>query len=289
MKQIGFIGVGNMGTPMAMCLIRAGYKLVVCDKRSSALEKFQAIGVSVTEKPSDCAQTEIVIIMVGDDSQVEETLLGTDGLLKAVHPQSPPLLAIMSTILPRTAKKLASRCADKNVRLMDAPVSGMPVLAEKGKLTIMAGGEKDDLEAMRSVFGTMGENIYHTGSLGTGSTTKLVNNIIGLTNLFLCAEAFQIGQKLGMDLSTLASIFEKSTGRIFMTKDWENSRKIFEIFSKDLETSKVTVELARKDLEHARQLAREANVACPLFDQIVEAIHRLSYKEVNERWHSLIK
>jgi 3-hydroxyisobutyrate dehydrogenase len=263
MKQIGFIGVGNMGTPMAMCLIRAGYELIVCDKRFSALEKFKVIGVSVTERPAGCAQTEMVIIMVGDDSQVEETLLGTDGLLKAVHPQRPPLLAIMSTILP--------------------------VLAEKGKLTIMAGGEKDDLEAMRPIFETMGENIYHTGSLGTGSTTKLVNNIIGLTNLFLSAEAFQIGQKLGMNLSTLASIFEKSTGRIFLTKDWESSRKIFEIFSQNLETSKVTVELARKDLEHAQQLAKEANVACPLFDHIVEAIYSLSYKEVNEKWHSLIK
>ncbi len=289
MKKIGFIGVGNMGTPMAMCLIRAGYELVVCDKRFIALERFKAIGVSVTEKPADCARTEMVIIMVGDDVQVEETLLGTDGILNAVRAQNPPLLAIMSTILPGTAKRLASHCANKNVRLMDAPVSGMPVLAEKGKLTIMAGGEKDDLEAMRSVFEMMGENIFYTGSLGTGSTTKLVNNIIGLTNLFLCAEAFQIGQKLEMDLPTLASIFEKSTGRIFLTKDWENSRKIFEIFSKDLETSKVTVELARKDLEHARQLAKEANVACPLFDRIVEAVYRLSYKEVNERWHSLIK
>jgi 3-hydroxyisobutyrate dehydrogenase len=153
----------------------------------------------------------------------------------------------------------------------------------------MAGGEKGDLDAMRSIFEIMGENIYHTGSLGTGSTTKLVNNIIGLTNLFLSAEAFQIGQKLGMDLSTLASIFEKSTGRIFLTKDWESSRKIFEIFSQNLETSKVTVELARKDLEHAQQLAKEANVACPLFDHIVEAINNLSYKEVNEKWHSLIK
>jgi 3-hydroxyisobutyrate dehydrogenase-like beta-hydroxyacid dehydrogenase len=90
---------------MAMCLIRAGYELVVCDKRFSALEKFKAIGVSVTEKPANCAQTEMVIIMVGDDSQVEETLLGTNGLLKAVNPQRPPLLAIMSTILPGTASK----------------------------------------------------------------------------------------------------------------------------------------------------------------------------------------
>jgi len=289
MKRIGFIGVGSMGNPMAMCLIRGGHQLIVCDKRSDALEKFKVIGVSVTEKPVDCAESEMVVIMVADDSQVEETLLGTNGLLKAVNPNQPPLLAIMSTVLPGTVKRLASYCAEKNVRLVDAPVSGMPVLAEKGKLTIMVGGEKGDLDVMRPIFKIMGENIYHTGPLGTGNTTKLINNMIGLTNLFLSAEAFQIGQKLGMDPYALASIFENSSGRIFLTKDWETSRKIFEIFSQSLEASKVAVELARKDMEHAQQIAKEANVSCPLFDHIVQGIHDLSYKEINEKWHSLIK
>ena len=289
MRHIGFIGVGNMGTPMAMCLIRVGYQLIVCDRRSSALEKFKVTGVSVTEKPADCAESEMVIIMVGDDSQVEEALSGKDGLLKAVNPKQPPLLAIMSTILPGTVKKLASLCAERNIRIVDAPVSGMPVLAEKGKLTIMIGGEKSNLDAMRPIFEVMGENIYHTGSLGTGNTTKLLNNIIGLTSFFISTEAFQIGQKLGMDARALASIFENSTGRIFLTKDWENSQRIFEVFSQTLETSKVTVELARKDLEHAQQLAKEANVACPLFDHIVEAINVLSYREINEKWRSLAR
>jgi len=289
MKRIGFIGVGNMGTPMAMCLIQAGHPLIVCDKRSSALEKFKVMGVSVTEKPADCAKSEMVIIMVANDSQVEETLLGTNGLLKAVNPDQPPLLAIMSTILPGTVKRLASYCAEKNVRLVDAPVSGMPVLAEKGKLTIMVGGEKGDLDVMRPIFEMMGENIYHTGPLGTGNTTKLINNMIGLTNLFLSAEVFQIGQQLGMNPSALASILENSSGRIFLTKDWETSRRIFEIFSQSLEASKLAVELAHKDLGHAQQLAKEANVSCPLFDQIVQGIHDLSFKEINEKWRSLIK
>lgn len=289
MKRIGFIGVGSMGNPMAMCLIRGGHQLIVCDKRSSALEKFKVMGVSVTEKPADCAKSEMVIIMVADDSQVEETLLGTNGLLKAVNPNQPPLLAIMSTILPGTVKKLASYCAKKNVHLVDAPVSGTPVLAEKGKLTIMVGGKKADLDAMRPIFEMMGENIYHTGSLGTGNITKLINNMIFLTNLFLSAEAFQIGKKLGMNPDALASILENSSGRIFLTKDWEISCKIFEIFSESLEASKVAVELARKDLGHAQQLAKEANVVCPLFDHIAQGIHDLSYKEVNEKWKSLIK
>jgi 3-hydroxyisobutyrate dehydrogenase len=278
MEHIGFIGLGNIGTPMAMCLIRAGLRLTACDKRPGALEKFRALGVKVTGKPSDCAGTEMVIIMVGDDSQVEETLLGPEGLLKSVNTDKPPFLAIMSTVLPGTIKRLAGPCGDRNVRLMDAPVSGMPVAAEQGRLTIMAGGEKADLDAMRPVFESMGNNIYHTGPLGTGNVTKLVNNIIGLTSFFVSSEAFEIGQRLGMDPQALASIFENSTGR-----------KTFGVFSQSPEVCRVTVNLARKDLEHAQELAREAGVPCTFFDHIVEGIDSLPYEEIYEKWVALTK
>jgi 3-hydroxyisobutyrate dehydrogenase-like beta-hydroxyacid dehydrogenase len=113
--------------------------------------------------------------------------------------------------------------------------------------------------------------------------------MIFLTNFFLSAEAFQIGKRLGMNPSALASILENSSGRIFLTKDWETTGKIFEIFSKNLEASKLAVDLARKDLGHVHQLAKEANISCPLFDLIVQGVHDLSYKEINEKWHSLIQ
>jgi 3-hydroxyisobutyrate dehydrogenase-like beta-hydroxyacid dehydrogenase len=287
MKKIGFIGVGSIGAPMARCLFRAGYSLTVCDKSPTALKTFREMGARVTDKPADCADHDMIIVMVANDSQVKEVVLGPEGFLKAVDPKRPPLLAIMSTILPQTTQGLAPQCAKKNVRLVDATVSGLPVVAEGGKLTIMVGGEKEDLEAMRPVFKAMGENIYHTGPLGSGDVAKLVNNIVGITNLFLSVEAMLVGKKYGMDLTKLAAIMETSSGRNFSTKDWERGRATFAFFAQSLDLSKVLVDLSVKDLEHAQELAKNAGLTCPLLDHIVQAVKLFTYEEIKERWHAV--
>jgi 3-hydroxyisobutyrate dehydrogenase-like beta-hydroxyacid dehydrogenase len=287
MERIGFIGVGSIGAAMAGCLVRAGLKMMICDKNPKALESFTNLGASVTDRPEDCADREMVIVMVANDSQVNEVLLGGDGLLNAVHPDRAPLLAIMSTVLPQTIQGIAPHCAKKNIRLVDAAVSGLPVVAEQGKLTIMVGGDKADLEAMKPVLKFMGDNIFHTGPLGSGVVTKLVNNIVGVPNLFMSVEAMLVGKKYGLDPSQLASIMETSSGRNFSTKDWERGRKTFEFFSQSLELSKVLVDLCRKDLEHAQAMARQVNLECPLLDCIVEAVRKFSYEEIQKRWHSV--
>jgi 3-hydroxyisobutyrate dehydrogenase len=287
MKKIGFIGVGSIGAPLARCVFRAGYSLTVCDKSPTALKTFREMGARVTDKPADCADQDMIIVMVANDSQVKEVVSGPEGFLKAVDPKRPPFLAIMSTILPQTTQGLAPQCAKKNVRLVDATVSGFPVVAEAGKLTIMVGGEKEDLEAMRPVFMAMGENIYHTGLLGSGDVAKLVNNIVGITNLFLSAEAMLVGKKYGMDLSKMAAIMETSSGRNFSTKDWERGRANFTFFAQSLDLSKVLVDLCVKDLEHAQELAKNAGLACPLLDQIVQAVKLFTYEEIKERFHAV--
>jgi 3-hydroxyisobutyrate dehydrogenase len=287
MERIGFIGVGSIGAAMARCLVRAGFKMMICDKNPKALESFKNLGASVTDRPESCADREMVIVMVANDSQVNEVLLGDGGLLNAVHPDRAPLLAIMSTVLPQTIQGIAPSCAKKKVRLVDAAVSGLPVLAEQGKLTIMVGGAEADLEAMKPVFKFMGENIFHIGPLGSGVVTKLINNIVGNPNLFLTVEAMLVGKKYGLDPSKLASIMETSSGRNFSTKDWERARQIFEFFSQSLELSKVMVDLSRKDLEHAQEMARQANLECPLLDHILEAYRKFSYEEIQKRWHAV--
>ena len=288
MKRIGFIGAGSIGAPMAKCIVRAGYQTLVCDKRPKSLVIFKEMGAIVTEKVSDCADREMVIVMVADDAQVREVVLGSDGLLNAVDQNRPPVLAVMSTVLPETIQELAPKCAEKNVRLVDAPVSGFPMRAEQGKLTIMVGGKKEDLDLMRPVFKVMGENIYHTGELGTGEITKLVNNIIAITNIFITAEAMTIGQNYGMSPNKLASIMETSSGRNFATKDWASGRKFFEIFSENLDMTKTVLDLCRKDLKNCQELGRGVNVASPLLDQIVGALKNFSYEEIKERWHSVL-
>jgi len=284
MKRIGFIGLGSIGAPMAGCIIRAGFQVTVCDQNPKALDRFRKTAYRVTDKPADCADQEMVVVMVANDDQVKAVMEGEDGLLKAVNPKQPPLLAVMSTVMPHTTQGLAPACAKKNIRLIDAPVSGLPVVAEQGKLTIMAGGEAADLEAMRPVLKTMGENIFHTGPLGSGNVTKLVNNIVGVTNLFLSVEAMLVGKKYGMDLSELAAIMETSSGRNFSTKDWERGKATFAYFAQSLDLSKVLVDLTRKDLQHALELARKAGLSSPLLEQIVQVVEKSSYEEIKERW-----
>lgn len=284
MKRIGFIGLGSIGAPMARCVIRAGFQVTVCDKSPKALEAFKKIAYRITDKVTDCAGQEMVVVMVASDDQVKAVMEGEDGLLKAVNPKQPPLLAIMSTIYPYTTQGFAPACAKKNIRLIDAPVSGLPVVAEQGKLTIMVGGEASDLEAMRPVLKTMGENIFHTGPLGSGNVTKLVNNIVGVTNLFLSVEAMLVGKKYGMDLTKLAAIMETSSGRNFSTKDWERGKATFAFFAQSLELSKVLVDLTRKDLEHALEMARKAHLSSPLLEQIVQVVEKFTYEEIKERW-----
>jgi 3-hydroxyisobutyrate dehydrogenase len=287
MEKIGFIGVGSIGAPMARCLIRAGLQVVVCARSPRSLAPFADMAAQVTNKPSDCAGQEMVIVMVANDEQVEQVLLGSEGLLSAIDPQRPPLLAIMSTVLPQTIQTMAAACAFKGVKLVDAPVSGLPVVAEQGKLTIMVGGEAADLERMRPVFAAMGKNIFHTGALGTGEVTKLVNNILGVTNLFLCVEAMLVGKAYGLDLQRLAAILETSSGRNFATKDWERGKATFGFFAKSLELCKVGLDLAGKDLHHAQELATMAGLDTPLLDHILDAIHQFSPKKLQAQWSSV--
>lgn len=287
MELIGFIGLGSIGAPMAKCVVKAGYKLIACDISAPAREKFEKTAVRVTDRPANCAKCEMVIVMVSTDSQVREVILAPNGVLNAVDPNRPPLLAIMSTILPQTTQEIAIHCKEKNVHIVDAPVSGGPLIADQGGLTIMVGGEEADLEAMRPVLEAMGKNIYYMGALGSGNVAKLVNNIIGVTNFFLTVEAMLVGKKCGIDPHKLAEVLETCTGRNFSTEDWEKSLAFFKFFSQNLTLSKVLLDLARKDLEHAQQLATKVKLICPLVDEIVRVVNNFSYEEIMERWRSI--
>jgi 3-hydroxyisobutyrate dehydrogenase-like beta-hydroxyacid dehydrogenase len=173
------------------------------------------------------------------------------------------------------------------VRLIDATVSGLPVVAEQGKLTIMAGGDPADFEAMLPVLKTMGENIFQTGALGSGNVTKLINNIVGVTNLFLSVEAMALGKKYGMDLHKLAAIMETASGRNFSTKDWDRGKATFNFFAQNLDLAKVMVDLSLKDIQHAQEMARQAGLPCPLVDHVAEALKNFTYEEIKERWGSI--
>lgn len=287
MKRIGFIGVGKIGAPMARCVARAGFELMVCDTSAEARADFAALAARITDRAGDCADQDMIIVMVTNDEQVQKAMLGDDGILPNVDPEQAPAVAIMSTVMPQTIQSISAACASKNVALIDAPVSGQRVLAEQGKLSIMVGGTQADLESMRPVLEAMGDKIYHTGALGSGQVTKLINNMLGLTNLFLTVEAMQVGLAYGMDLAILANVLEASSGRNFSTQDWERSKATLTFLTENSERIRGALDLARKDLAHAQELSSKAGVTCPLFEQIVQAFHAFSYDEIEERWREV--
>ena len=289
MKSIGFIGVGNMGAPMARRLIQAGFELTVCDASPQALERFKDLAVKTTLKPTECAICEIVIVMVTTDGQVKDVVLGSEGILHAVIPDRPPLIAVMSTVLPRTIQELAKHCAAKNVPLLDAPVSGVPIAAKEGRLSIFVGGEEKDLSVARPIFEVMGTNIYHIGRLGFGEVVKLINNILSNGNIFLIAEAMLIGRKYGLDPDKLASILDASTGRNWLTRDWSKGRQFFEMYTQNINVTQLLIDIFRKDLGHAQQLAEEEDVVCPFLDLMVEMVNGFSSSDILSRWQSVVQ
>ncbi len=283
MQRIGFIGVGSIGAPMARCLLRAGFKMTVCDGRPEALADFQAAGAEVTTDAGQCASCEMVIVMVANDAQVEQV---TEKLLGSA--KSGLLVVVMSTVLPGTIQRLAARCGVQGVRLMDAPVSGLPVLAEAGKLSIMAGGEAADLEVARPVLRTMGENIFHTGPLGTGATIKLLNNMLALPTWFLTMEAMEIAIHLGIDPAHAAPVIEASTGCNFLTRDWNRSRAVLGLFSQTEEIAQVAMNLTNKDLEHASALAASAGVNPQVLEAVRNVIRQCNGPQFRARLRSLL-
>lgn len=227
--------------------------------------------------PSGCGGCEMVLVAVSDDDQVREVLDGREGVLRTAG--AGMLAAVMSTVLPSTIKAMGEACRQRGVRLIDAPVSGFPVLAEAGRLTIMAGGAVEDVEAAREVFDVLGESIMHIGVLGSGATVKLLNNMIGLPGMLLTPLAMHMAKAAGLDAELAAGVIEKSTGRNFLTADWQRAQAVARIFSSSAEISEATMGIARKDMEHALRLAQSLGVEHTFLRRVAEAMKEAPAEE----------
>ena len=169
MEKIGFIGLGIMGRPMARNLLKAGFELVFHARRTEVVAEMEAAGGKAAPSSKAVAETaDIVITIVTADGQVREVILGPDGVLAGSRPGS--LIVDMSTISPLTIREIAGEAAGRQVAVIDAPVSGGDTGAEAGTLTIIAGGQPEDVERCRPLFEAMGkqESIFHVGPLGAG-------------------------------------------------------------------------------------------------------------------------
>ncbi|WP_372383214.1 3-hydroxyisobutyrate dehydrogenase [Xanthomonas sp. NCPPB 1068] len=217
MSKIAFIGLGNMGGPMAANLIKAGHQLRVFDLVQGALDAAFAAGAHVAASAHDTlAEAEIVISMLPASRHVEGLYLGEGGILAQIPAGA--LVIDCSTIAPVSARKLADAARARGLAMLDAPVSGGTAGASAGTLTFIVGGDADVLERARPVLQAMGKNIFHVGDNGAGQVAKLCNNMALGVIMAATGEALALGVAQGLDPAVLSQMMAVSTGRSWATE-----------------------------------------------------------------------
>lgn len=212
MSRIAFIGLGNMGGPMAHNLLKAGHSLSVFDLSQAAIKTLADAGAGVAVSAKDAvSNADIVISMLPASRHVEALYLGEAGIL--AHIRQGALIIECSTIAAQSAITVAKAATACGLAMLDAPVSGGTGGAIAGTLTFIVGGEGDVLERARPVLGAMGKNIFHAGSTGAGQTAKICNNMLLGILMAGTAEALALGMANGLDPHVLSDIMSKSSGR----------------------------------------------------------------------------
>ena len=247
---VGFIGLGNMGRPMALNLIRRGFSLVAHDIDPSKLTPLRERGAVVVDSPDQVARAAgRTICMVETTSQAEAVIVGTGGLAAGARPGH--IVICMSTIDPFAARRLHDRLASQEVAMLDAPVSGGTERAASGELSIIVGGSPDVFEACRDLFQAMGKNLFHVGRPGQGLAMKLVNNMLVQVNMVAVAEALVLGVKAGLDPQTIYEVVRVSTGTSFAFET-----RVPRILARDFSPGG-TVDIAFKDQELETAFAKQ--------------------------------
>ena len=267
--NIGFIGLGTMGRPVALHLMRRGHSMGVCARRTATLEPLLAEGAAGHSSPSDLAShSDVVFTMVTATADVEEVLFAPTGVAAGGRPG---LMVIdMSTIAPAAAREFASRLAKKEIELIDAPVSGGPDGARNGTLTIMAGGSLEAFTRARPLFECFGTTILHMGGSGAGQTTKACHQLLLLITAEGAAEALTLASRNGVDpvLAQQAMMSGIASSRVL---DRFGARMAARQFADG-----IPARLYDKDLKIALDLARASGLDLPAGELTMEHIRRLT-------------
>ncbi len=261
-ERIGFIGLGNMGEPMARNIAAKGFELTIYDTDADRTKRIaQDIGAKAAASPEALGKTaDIVVTMLPTGAIVRQVVL-EQGLSDGLATGS--LIIDMTSSVPTISIELGKALAEKEIGLIDAPVSGAVPRAKTGTLAIMAGTDDDALlERARPVLGAMGENIFATGALGTGHAMKALNNYTAAAGFAAASEALILGERFGLDPQTAIDIMNVSTGRNFSTEMTIPQQVIGGEFA-----SGFALALLAKDVSIAAQLARDLGVDLPLVAQ----------------------
>jgi 3-hydroxyisobutyrate dehydrogenase len=252
-ESVGFVGIGIMGGGMVRNLAKAGLKPRIWNRTRSRLDEFVAEGFEVAEDPAElAAASDVVITCVSDTPDVEKVVLGERGVIEGVKAGS--LVIDMSTISPRATVEMGRRLAEKDVHMLDAPISGGSEGAAKGTLSIMVGGEAEQVERAMPFFRAMGKAITHVGPLGAGQKVKLVNQILVVVNALAVSEALLFAQAGGLDLEkTLEAVIPGAAG------SWMLQFRGPQVVKRDWRPG-FTIDLQQKDVRLVLEAADQTGV-----------------------------
>ena len=282
-ERIGFIGLGIMGRGMAHNLLDAGFDLTVWNRTRSKMEPFLEAGASGAESPAEVAdKCNIIITCVSDTPDVEEVILGDDGVIHGV--QDGALVIDCSTISPHATRALADRLSETGAHMLDAPISGGSEGAAEGTLSIMVGGDAAQVERAMPALKAMGKAITHVGGNGAGQTVKLVNQILVVNNMLGVAEALLFAHAGGLDLEmALQAVSQGAAG------SWMLSNRGPQVLERDWRPG-FTIDLQQKDLRLVLEAADEMGtpaVATSLIFQFYRTLQQAGLG--HEGNHALVK
>jgi 3-hydroxyisobutyrate dehydrogenase len=272
--RVGFIGLGNMGGPMAMHILEAGHTLTVYDARREAASPHLGKGARWAESPmAVAAASEIVFTSLPGPKEVESVALGEGGVLQGASSGS--VYIDLSTSSPTLIRRIHDLYREKGVHVLDAPVSGGPIGAQQATLAVMVGGDQAVYQRVKPVLDAIGDKVTYVGGIGCGAIAKLVHNMIGICQQLILAEGFTLGVKAGVDPEALRqAVVGGAVGQGLML----NYVMPNIVFKGDFDTVRFALKLARKDIGLATQLGREFDVPLKVANiveqEFVEALAR---------------
>jgi 2-hydroxy-3-oxopropionate reductase len=266
--NIGFIGLGIMGKPMAKNLLKAGHKLVVYDIVAPNVKELVEAGATAGESPKDVAsQCELIITMLPNSPHVKQAVVGKNGVIEGAKPGS--VLVDMSSIAPLVSCEVAAALAGKGIEMLDAPVSGGEPKAIDGTLAIMVGGKEAVFERVKDVLLKMGASAVLCGKIGAGNVTKLANQIIVALNIAAMSEAFVLATKSGVDPERVFNAIKGGLAGSTVL-----NAKAPMVLDGNYKPG-FRIELHIKDLQNALDTAHETGVPIPLTSQVMEMMQAL--------------
>jgi len=254
-ERVGIVGAGRMGLPMVKHLVKAGYCVVACDINADNLGKARELGATVAATPALVGKAaDFVILGVGYDDEVNQVVLGPDGLHASLAAGS--IIAVSSTVAPDTVKALDERCRAKGIAVLDAPICRGRWFADEGKLLALFGGNDAVVERGRKVYGTFCSDIAHLGEVGHGQVGKAMNNLmLWITSIGLI-EAGRIAESTGINLAKLRDALMMSSGKSQALEDWDQTSFTW----------------ALKDMQIVSKMADQAGLSLPVTGAVKELV-----------------